>query len=511
MPRKTVNKPAIFAAALLVAIGGLIYELLLGTASSYLFGDSVKSFSLSIGTMLFGMGIGSLLSAKFLKNALTNFVVVELLLSLIGGSAVVVLFAAFALTKVFWLVFIILSIGIGILIGLEIPLMVRIAKGSKKNIEHILSRVLALDYIGALIASLLFPFILLPYLGLVRTSFAMAILNIFLALIILRSVNSKKQQRALGIAAVIIFILFGLGLLYASTIERRVHTAQYRDPVVFYKSTQYQKIAVTNYRDDVRLYLNDQLQFSSVDEARYHETLAHAAMTTSGEVKNLLILGGGDGLIARELLKYPEVETITLVDIDPAITDIAKTNRLISDINQHSLADKKVTVKNQDAFLFLRNTDQTYDVIISDLVDPSNERVAKLYSEDFYTSAHTALSPTGVFITQATSSYFTPNAHQLIAQTMQSTAPGRNITPLTVNVPSFGEWSFLISASQDTELFEKRNLPSELNFTSKDLLQQSTHFPNDFKPTIGKSEVSTLLSPKIYTVYQNDMRRWRYD
>ncbi len=511
--RKTIDKPAVFAAALLVAIGGLIYELLLGTASSYLFGDSITSFSLSIGTMLFGMGIGSLLSAKLLKNATTNFVLAELLLSVVGGLAVVILFAAFVFTKIYWLIFILLSISIGILIGLEIPLMVRIAKGAKNNVEHILSRVLALDYIGALLASILFPFILLPYLGLIRTGFAMALLNVLLALFILRRAKTGPRHTIIQASTFLVIILFIAGLGYANTIERKIQTAQYRDPVVYYKLSPYQKITVTNYRDDVRLYLNDQLQFSSVDEARYHETLAHAAMTSAGQTKQVLILGGGDGMIAREVLRYTEVEKITLVDIDPAVTGVAKSNRLLADLNKHSLDDPRVHVMNEDAFTYVRDSHQNYDVVISDLVDPSNEKVSKLYSSDFYSAVNQHLSPNGIFITQATSSFFTPNAHQLIAQTMRDAAGShdRDIVPLGMNVPSFGEWSFIINTPDEEQLFTKRHVPDDVSFVSINRLHQARQMPADFKPTISKNTVSTLLSPKIYTTYQDDMRKWRYD
>lgn len=514
MPRAKstpIHKSAVLAAALLVAIGGLIYELLLGTASSYLFGDSITSFSLSIGTMLFGMGVGSLLSSRLLGKAPRNFVLTELLLSLIGGNAVILMFSAFVYTKLYWLVFVLLSTGIGVLIGFEIPLMVRIAKqAQQKDVEKLLSRVLALDYLGALVASLLFPFLLLPYLGLVRTSYIMGLLNAVIALFILAKVQTGQRKPWIVALNLVIIIFFAVSFVFSHRIERAIGTAQYGDPVIAYKLTPYQKIAVTAYGQDVRLFLNDQLQFSSIDEARYHETLTHSALTSVKQPRNVLILGGGDGLIAREVLKYDSVQRITLVDIDPAMTTMARTNRLLSDVNHGSLDDARVKVINQDAFSFTRNSRESYDAIIVDLVDPSNERVAKLYSQEFYRAAHARLTPSGAFITQASSTYFTPNAFQTIRQTIASTTEARKISPLNINVPSFGEWGFVLSTPDSTQLFRENQLPKNLSYVSTQTLAQAAGTPRDFQPTVSADTVSTLIYPKLYHIYQKDMRQWRY-
>lgn len=506
-----ISKSTVLAAALLVAVGGLIYELILGTASSYLFGDSITSFSLSIGTMLFGMGIGSLLSVTLLKNAARNFVLTEILLSLIGGNAVILLFSAYVHTPLYWLVFLLLSVTIGVLIGFEIPLMVRLAKQvMNKDVEKLLSRVLALDYIGALIASILFPFLLLPYIGLVRTGYLMGLLNALIAFFILRRVNrghNRSWVYWLNIGAILLFLV---SLAYTDRIERAVNTAQYADPVVVYKLTSYQKIAVTAYGDDVRLYLNDQLQFSAIDEARYHETLAHSALTSVADPRRVLILGGGDGLVAREALRYRSVRQINIVDIDPAMTELAKTNRLLTGINKNSLSDPRVNVINKDAFTYIRSTADSYDVIIIDLVDPANERVAKMYSREFYADAHKRLRSGGVLITQASSTYFTPNAFQTIHQTMQATAQDYSVTPLHMNVPSFGEWGFLMSAPRGTSLFSANELAEGLRFISAQSLRQAVGTPADFRATVSGDTVSTLLRPQLYHIYQRDMRQWRY-
>ena len=508
MPRhakKQLDAPSLFAAALLVAVGGLIYELILGTAASYLFGDSIVSFSIATGVTLFGMGFGSLISGKLLNKAATNFAWNEILLGTIGGFSVLLLFAAFSLFGLHWHVFILLSLAIGTLIGLEIPLLVSLFRTHGKTpTVKLLGRVLALDYFGALIASLLFPFFLLPTLGLTRTALLVAILNIAIALFILWRLGLPRMA---SIAAVIALGLLSTVFIYATRIEQFIDARAFRDPVVLTTASPYQRIVMTQFGDDTRLYLNNQLQFSSRDEARYHETLVHAAITSVKHPARVAILGGGDGIAVREILKYPDVHHVTLIDIDPVITDLARKNPVLTRINQNSLADPRVVVRNEDAMMFMKDTSEVYDVIIADFIDPANERAAKLYSKEFYQLIAKRLSPSGVFITQASSSYFTPNAFATVAATMQAGLPNFRITPLSVNVPSFGEWGFVLGTPVSSQPFNETPLPPQLSFISPRRFEIAR--VDGALPT-AEVTASTLLHPHIYTRYQRDMSQWSY-
>lgn len=498
-----VDKATLIAVTSIIAIGGVIYELMLSTATSFLIGDATKSYSLGVGLSLFGMGIGSLLATKLFKKPLHNFMNVELLLSLLGGTSVIILFSAYSVTKLYWVVFVLLSISIGILIGFEIPLVMETYKKLKKSHNVFLTRILAADYIGALIGSLLFPFILLPYLGLVRSALAMGLINVSVVILLLiRSGRKFTSVLSLSVAAVVV-LLISL-LIAATSIERALTTKNYQDQVIYYQTTEYQKIVVTIRQDDVRLYLNDQLQFSTRDEARYHETLVHSAMTQAGEINNVLILGGGDGLVAREVLKYPEVKSVTDVDIDPAMTKLAKDNWKLAEINQHSFSDSRVSVVNEDASQYLRNTSIKYDVIIADLVDPANDKIARLYGTDFYSDVQKALQPNGIFITQATSTYFSPSAFWIINNNV-NTVFGVS-SQLSVNVPSFGEWGFVISSASNEPT--KRELPPT-KFLTDETLAQSRQLSSELLQ--NKNDItSSVLSPKLHTAYNKDMSRWTY-
>lgn len=503
---RRMDRPTVLAAALLVAVGGIVYELVLGTAASYLFGDSVVAFSVATGLTLFGMGLGSLLAARLQRTAGLSFVRNELVLSLVGGSSVLVLFWAYAQTSVAWPVFVVLALVIGAAIGVEIPLLVALLKehGRDESVT-LLSRVLALDYFGALAASLLFPFLLLPTLGLVRTAFAVAVLNVAVALFMLGRMGHPPRWTALTWAT--LAVLLG-GLVAATWLEESIGARLYTDPVVVQATSPYQRIAVTQYRDDVRLYLDGQLQFSSVDEARYHETLAHAAMTSVAAPRSVAILGGGDGLLAREVLRYATVQDVTVVDLDPAVTDLAREDRLLTQVNGGSLSDPRVTVVNEDAFRWLDETSRAFDVVLVDLVDPSGERVAKLYSREFYRLVAAHLGPGGAFATQATSAYFTPRAFWQVVATAEAAGPDRTVVPLVVNVPSFGEWGFVLSLPAADGLFARTPLPDGLRFHDAASLAATTHLPADAPRT--DMPPSTLLSPVVQRTYQQDMARWRY-
>lgn len=497
LPRQTI-----FAAALIVALGGLIYELILGTAASFLIGDSIVAFSLATGLTLFGMGIGSLLSTR-IRHKDTAFAWNEVILALVGGFSVLALYASYSLTPYYWLVFVLFSLVIGVCIGLEIPLMMQLFRArSGKATINLLGKVLALDYFGALIASLLFPFLLLPYLGLMRTAFAVALLNVAVAFIIFLRLGVTIRTNIFIVGAIAVLTI---SFLFSTKFEQSIDAAVYRDPIVHAETSSYQRIVLTQFQDDTRLYLNNQLQFSSRDEARYHETLAHSVMSSVHDPKRVAILGGGDGLIAREILKYPSVASVDLIDLDQAVTDLGKDNRVLRKLNHDSLHDKRLSVINADAYTTLQHGSAQYDVIIADFVDPSSERTAKLYSKEFYRIIASRLNPQGAFITQSTSSYFTPNAFATIIATVQAAQPERTITPLSVNVPSFGEWSFVMSTPKTTKLFAENPL-SSLEFTNSEQLA----IAKATAPSIRTNQVSSLLHPLIYTTYNSDMSHWRF-
>lgn len=495
----------IFFAALIVALGGIIYELIIGSTSSYLIGDGVVQFSLTIGFMLFGMGLGSFFAPKLTTKPEATFVIVEALLGVIGGSAPVILFWIFNNRLPFYPLFILLILGIGILIGLEIPLMYSLLR-HKTDGTVLLSRLLSLDYVGALIASILFPFLLLPSLGLIRSALVIGLANCLIAcLMYVLFFDSLKTKKWVGVLVACATVFLATELTYTNAITQKLEQGIYKDEVVYAEQSPYQKIILTKFRDDIRLFLNANLQFSSVDEYRYHEPLVLVPTAVARQAKRVLILGGGDGLATRELLTIPGVESITLVDLDERMTGLAKTHPLLTIINRNSLQDPRVRIVNRDAFLFLLETSETFDVIVADLPDPNNEALAKLYSVEFYGLALRRLSKDGAFVTQATSPYASNETFWMIERTMK--AAGFATLPYHAHVPSFGEWGFVLGANANVSI-DSLTMPSTTRFLTAEILPTLFVFDRDLQPKGQSTDTNTLVKPLIMSVYTSEAARW---
>ena len=434
----------LLATVFLVAACGLIYELLIATISSYLLGSSVTQFSLCIGAFIGSMGLGSYVSQYVSRGLLRLFIAVEIVLAVVGGASAWALFASYTfLGSLYYGVLFGLLIVIGGLVGLELPLLTRLL-GRYGALKTVIAQALSFDYVGALLGSIAFPLVLLPTLGTTRTAFVVGLLNLAVAAyniyVFRHRMRSPAGPLALtgGLAALLLLGLFSSERV-SSLMERRL----YEDEVIHAQQTRYQRIVITRFRSDLRLYLDGNLQFSAADEYRYHEALVHPAMALSASTESVLVLGGGDGLGIREVLKHPGVKRVTLVDIDPAMTDLAKSYPALVEQNANALADPRVHLVHQDAYTFLEKGAERYGVIIGDLPDPNNEALAKLYSREFYGLVRRRLGVGGVFVTQAAAPLFAREAFWCIRKTVESA--GFSTTPYHVYVPSFGDWGFVLA------------------------------------------------------------------
>jgi spermidine synthase len=443
--RASAPAAALLASAFVVATCGLVYELLASTLASYLLGDSVTQFSTVIGSYLFAMGIGSWCSRYVRADELRTFVRIELLIALLGGFSAAGLFLLFPVIDHFRVVLYALVLAIGFFVGLEIPLLMRILKGF--DFREVVSTVLTFDYVGALAASLLFPLILMPHLGMIRTGFMFGILNAGVALALLMTLPRGTSLLLEKLASVAVLILLGLGFAGAERMQRWSEVAAYQEPIVYAESSPFQRIVITRNGDDLRLYLNGNLQFSSRDEYRYHEALVHPALArVAGHgPRDVLILGGGDGLAAREVLRHPAVRRVTLVDLDPAMTRLFSRSPMLTALNRGALTDPRVRVINADGFRWTREATGRYDAIVVDLPDPVDFSIGKLYTDTFYRQVRRLLAPGGVAVVQSTSPLVAPTAFWTVATTLE--ASGLRIRPYHAYVPSFGEWGFILAAN----------------------------------------------------------------
>jgi spermidine synthase len=485
----------------LVSISGLIYELLAGTISSYFLGDSIYQFSIIIGIFMSSMGVGSWLSRYIEKDLIKNFIYLQLLIAIIGGFSSIILFFAFVVIKNYEIFLYLITILIGGMIGMEIPLIIRILKDYfllKNNISNVFTA----DYIGALFASILFPIVLLPKLGILQSSLLVGGMNAFVALLSW-STFRKNLKKVVSFYIFFTFLALSIGFGVVDKFSAFVEQRLYKDPIIFAKTTPYQKIIITRKRGRVRLYINGALQFDSLDEYRYHEMLIHPAMIMAKSHQRVLILGGGDGLALREILKYKDTKKITLVDLDGAVTDIFRSNKFLRRLNKDSLNSPKVEIINQDAWKYIENSQELFDLIVVDLPDPNNVSLSRLYSKKFYTILKDHLSKFGVMVVQSTSPLFAKKAFWSIHQTIKSTS--LKTKPYHIYIPSFGEWGFVLASWQNWR-FEFDKLPKDIKFFDKEELKAALKFPKDMQKVDVK--INTLFTHPLLKYYQEGWAYW---
>lgn len=482
----------------------ICYELIISALSSFLKGDSVLQYSITIGIYMFAMGLGSYLS-KFFKNNLFNwFVSIEIGVGLIGGLSTIILFLANIYLVCYQIIMYVIILIIGIFVGMEIPILTRIIENNENNLRVTISSIFSFDYIGGLIGSIAFPLLLLPHLGYFCTAFLVGSLNIIVSLIIILSYkkNITHYNQFLSVTILILSAMI-IGTVFSENISKFVENGLYRDKVIFVKQTKYQHIVLTKHRDDLRLFINGNVQFSTSDEYRYHEALVHPAMSKSAKKENVLILGGGDGLAAREVLKYPTIKKVTLVDLDRDILELCRDNHTIANVNNNSLSNPKMEIIVDDAYKFLTENNFKYDVIIVDLPDPNNEALNKLYSNIFYRLCKNSLTENGILTVQSTSPYFATKAFWCINKTIES--EGFNVLPYHLEVPSFGDWGFNIAS--------QKPIDKEFDFTVNTKYLTAENSQSMFY--FGKDEttvdicVNTLSKPMLMQYYIEADKQWK--
>ncbi len=503
----TLLKAALFATGL----AGIVSEYTLSTLATYFLGDSVFQFTMIVSIMLFSMGLGARISKTLVNNLLEKFVLIEFTLSVVASNVTVIVYTFFA-----WYgdtVFIIysLSILVGLLIGMEIPVVIRMNE-QFESLKVNISSSLENDYYGSLAGGVFFAFIGLPHLGLTYTPLILGVVNFSVAImfmvIIWREVESGTKKRFAVYGAIVVLVLIFTGV-FSNAIVSWGDKIRYKDQVVYSEQSRYQKIVLTYSDGHYWLFLNGYQQLSTIDEALYHEPLVHSLMALHPEAKNVLVLGGGDGAAVRELLKYPGVEQVTLVDLDERMTTLSQTHPVLVNINQNSLNHSKVEVINGDGFTYLEQTPNSYDLIIADFPDPRTVDLGRLYTREFYWLCRNALNEKGLIITQAGSPYYGEAAFECIQKTID--AAGFEVLPLHNQVLTLGEWGWVVGAKGFAGDLRKQLIDSELKveteWLSNDALAMISSFGKEvFPPTEKEIRINRLHDPVLYKYYLNG--RW---
>jgi spermidine synthase len=484
-----------------VATCGLIYELLAGTIATYLLGDSVTQFSTVIGTYLFAMGLGSWFSRHITSQLLHWFIRIEIIIALVGGASAAALFLIFPFVSEFRPILYGLVVLIGFLVGLEIPLLLRILK-NQFSFSDLVANVLTYDYIGALAASLLFPLVLVPFVGLIRAGFVIGLVNIIIALVLVFRLKGKRTLLPERVAAMLVALLLLTGAFASEALQRASEASLYNDNIIYAKSSGYQRIVLTQSKGDIRLFLDGNLQFSSRDEYRYHESLVWPALARAPSRSKVLILGGGDGLALREVLRERQVREVTLVDLDPAITDLFKSASTLRSLNRNAFDDPRVRTINADAFQWVRDADERFDVVIVDLPDPTNYSIGRLYSFAFYSNLRALIAKDGMLSIQSTAPYVAKESFAMIGATIR--AAGFNTRPYHAYVPSFGDWGFTLASP--APIGSLGELPTGLRYYSQEEEARMFSFPRDM--VANTSEVNRLSNQALVRRFTSEWRRY---
>lgn len=504
-PPPAIERPGVLYLSVgIIAVCGIVYELIIGSASSYLLGDSVWQFSITIGLFLSAMGLGSWLSQLVTTRLFGTFIATELAIALVGGTSALLLFFGYtAAPDAYQALQYGLTLAIGTMVGLEIPLLLRMLE-NRAELRYNAAYVLSLDYAGGLIGSVAFPLLMLPTLGLIKAALLTGLLNAVVVVLGLiayapRFLHARQAFLAGTLAAI---GLLGWLFVQAPSVEQALEQALYRDTIVHSEQTHYQRLTVTHDDNDTRLFINGNLQYSSIDEYRYHEALIHVPIARMGAVpRDVLVLGGGDGLAARELLKYPQMRRIDLVDLDPAMTRLHRTHPALVELNGGSLSDKKLAIHNLDAMRFLQADRGMYDLVVIDLPDPNAEALVKLYTREFYALAARHLRPAGALVVQASSPYFAREAYWCIAKTVAAAELATQTYHL--DVPTFGDWGFVIGSPRVLPAPAAWQPPVPMRWLTAGVLPGLFRFAVDEDGAImPQLELNTTFSPVLLRYYQ---------
>ncbi|AYN40266.1 polyamine aminopropyltransferase [Streptomyces dangxiongensis] len=500
---------------------GLVYELELVAFASYLTGDSVTQASVVLSVMVFAMGIGSLGAKRLRRHAAAGFGAVESALALVGGCSAMALYAVFAWTGGWggmWAggprcLLVALSLIIGLLIGAEIPLLMELTQRIRRqDAGGAVADLFAADYVGALVGGLAFPFLLLPYLGQLTGALLTGTVNVVaggaLVLGLFRRDLTRRARWTLLLAGLLVLGILATAAALSGDFERAARRAVYGTDVRAAVRTGVQEIVLTGGTGGtggrpLGLYLDGRLRAGGRDEPRYHQALVHPAL--AGPHARVLVLGGGDGLAAREVLRRSGVHRVDVVELDPGLVDLARRDPGLSAANGHALADPRVHVTTADALTWLREAQgPAYDVVIADLPGPGVTAGTKLYSQEFYGLVRRVLAADGRLAVHAGPVTGRPRAFWTVAATLRAagfaTSPYR--VPGDGSGPAAGpdrtsgaphDWGFLLAAPGRTPPALR---PGPGHPPSPALAALASDAEAAERTRVGGLRASTLLRPR---------------
>lgn len=483
------------------AAAGMGFEIVAGALGGYVLGEGVTQFSLAAGLYMAAMGAGAWASRHaqqrpqrlvecMLASALAGGCTPSLVYIAVGAGAgpSIALRAGLCLT--------------GFFVGALLPLYVALLR-MQGVWTHVVSRALSLDYAGALVGSLAAGAWLVPAVGPQHASLVFAVLMLLCAVMTAKQFGGlRRYALALVATTVVLAAVSGAAARWMRAADETLLGA----PVFHTQQTKFQRVVFTRARGGFDMYLDGNLQFASVDEHRYHEALVHPVLAATASPTHVLVLGGGDGLAVRELLKDHRIADVLLVDLDPGMTELATTFPPLVGLNERALRDPRVRVQNEDALRWLLSGGPEaprYDTIVVDFPDPNHYALGKLYTQGFYESLAARLTPHGRLVVQATSPLSARKSYWCIAHTLQ--AAGWVVRPYHVTVPTFGEWGYILAAREEFEVPTDLKA-GPLRFLDNAVLSTLFTFGLDMREV--QTPVNVLNHQELVHIYEQEWHQW---
>ncbi|MDE0053092.1 MAG: polyamine aminopropyltransferase [Gammaproteobacteria bacterium] len=547
---------ALIGAIGMVAACGLVYEYLLAHYAGRILGAVEPTLYAMIGLMIVAMGCGAL-AARWISSIYRGFAWLELGIGILGGTSILLLSGAVALAYSLpeWLRAVynldaaivvdgglaavllasarvlpfVVGFAIGFLVGMEIPLIARVREHiHQRRLEHNLGAMYGADYIGAGVGAAIWVAICLK-IPVIYAAVGTAAVNTLVGFGFLSLYRRRLRPSArLWIGHALLAGLLVVLAVFGTEWTTRLGDTLFQDRVVYRLQTPYQNAVVTKRHvargkpDVLSLYINGRLQFASNDERIYHAYLTTPAMLATYRRERLLVLGGGDGLALRDLLRW-DPDSVTLIDIDPELVGLfagedpdapAWLSRALVELNENAFADPCVTVIQADAFIEVERLaaeGESFDVVVADLPDPGHPDLNRLYSDYFYGRIGQLLSPDGVLAVQSTSPFHAKAAFLSIGRTVSHV--GFDTEQFHANVPSFGEWGWTVGTLRGKSVSERiakgEAGPTPDGWLDRQQILAAFAFPNDYYRGLDDIRINRLGSHAVYGYHQEALQEHR--
>jgi spermidine synthase len=498
-----VRAGLLYVTVVLAGACGLVYELALGAISTFFLGDTVTQFATVTGVFLTAMGAGAW-ATRYVDDHVRGFVDCQLAAALVGGLSVPVMYVAFATSAELHAVMYALVLLTGAFVGAELPLLLRVLR-RRASVRSVVARALTVDYAGALVGSLAFAVFFLPTVGVLRAGVLFGVINAGAAVI--GAELLAYDPKPLRARALVVFSVLAAAAVFAPKLVAGADEALFNEPVVWAKQSAYQRIVLTRGHSGIDLFLDGNLQFAGNDEYRYHEALVHPALSSAPRRDRVLVLGGGDGLALREIEKYPDVRSITLVELDPQMIAMAKTVPAVRAQNHASFDDPRVRVVSDDAMVWLHEAPPMppFDVAVVDFPDPNNFALGKLYTVRFYRLLRARLADDARIVVQSTSPLISRRSFWCVVRSLE--AAGFFVRPYHALVPSFGEWGYALAATKEFPVPDgSGRLPAGLRYVTRETMPAFFVLSPDMSAVDVKPNV--LDDQTLVRYYEDEQRRF---